>query len=355
MDGSKEKGVSVVICTYNGEKLLPATLCYLARQKVNADLQWEILLINNASIDNSAKIAVEKWNSFGSVVPFTVLNERQKGKDFALKLGFAKAKFKYVIICDDDNWLCESYLQTAYNILESNPAIGLLGGKGVPVFDKKPPFWFEKCKTLYAVGKQYLVNGEVRHYWPNYRFIWGAGAIVNLEAYDFLERKGFKRVLNSVDYPHVARSEDVELGLAIWLGGYKLWFDERLTYHHYLPEDRLKWKNFMKVVKQSISSIHYLTPYNILIFTGLNNAPKESFWKDYILLYWREVRRNFRSFKDFKILLRILTNSHIEDLHYLEKAQLWYRFMSVLKLGKGYDRIFRRILKLQKEIYHKNT
>lgn len=349
---SLKNGVTVLICTYNGEKNLPDTLMHLSRQRVEPFLEWEILLIDNASRDNSAEIALKTWSTLNRQVPLTVWREDRPGKDNAIDLGFAKAKYSYVIICDDDNWFDENYIQLAYSIMTANPEIGMLGGKGVPVFEDGcgVPYWFNRFQKFYAVGPQSYLNGEINHYWPAYRFLWGAGAIINLEAYTLLEAGNFKRILAFNKYPKVARSEDVELSLAIWLTGYKLWFDDRLIFQHFISKDKLNLSCFMKVVKQSISAIHYLRPYQVLLFTGVRDAPRKSFWWQYVVHHFRFAIGQLKSWNHFKILMRVLFNKHLEGVFYIDKAIEWYQVKSVIELGKGYDNIFKTVLTLQQEL-----
>src|ERR1700744_2439989 len=169
----KTSGISILICTHNGQKNLPETLKHVAAQKVSADLQWEVMLVNNASIDDTVATALKIWDEYKSI-PLVIIDEKKPGKDKAVDAGLYNAKYRYVIICDDDNWLNDDYVQTAYTIMEQDPAIGILGGKGVPEFEVEPPDWFFNYQVYYAIGDQHIVSGNVKHYWPKYNFIWGA-------------------------------------------------------------------------------------------------------------------------------------------------------------------------------------
>ncbi|RYE89380.1 MAG: glycosyltransferase family 2 protein, partial [Cytophagaceae bacterium] len=121
-------GITVLICTYNGAAVLPPTLEHLAAQQVPPGLNWEVLLVSNASTDDTLAMAPRLWAELGSPAPLRVLNEPRPGKHFALPLGFAEAYYPYICIVDDDNWLAPDYLGTALEIMEANPEIGALGG-----------------------------------------------------------------------------------------------------------------------------------------------------------------------------------------------------------------------------------
>ena len=70
--------ISVIICTYNGASRLPATLEKLAAQSVPAECPWEVLLIDNASTDDTA--AVAKQIAIDFPAPLRVLHEPTPGK-----------------------------------------------------------------------------------------------------------------------------------------------------------------------------------------------------------------------------------------------------------------------------------
>jgi glycosyltransferase involved in cell wall biosynthesis len=45
-------GISIIICTYNGKQKLEETL--LAILKLEATFSWELLIVDNASTDDTA-------------------------------------------------------------------------------------------------------------------------------------------------------------------------------------------------------------------------------------------------------------------------------------------------------------
>src|SRR4051812_13912450 len=97
------KGVTVLVCTYNGASRLPKTIEYLSSQTATNKISWEIIVVDNASTDNAAQIAKEEWAKYKlDTINFTVITEARPGKIHALEQGFSIAEFEYCIICDDD-------------------------------------------------------------------------------------------------------------------------------------------------------------------------------------------------------------------------------------------------------------
>jgi glycosyltransferase involved in cell wall biosynthesis len=241
------KGISILICSHNGAKNLQLTLEHIARQQIAAELSWEVLLIDNASTDGTAEKAAGIWAKLSVPVSFRIVKEPRPGKNNAIDTGLALAKYAYVLVCDDDNWLSYNYLQIAFDIMESNDQIGILGGQGVPAFETTPPAWFDKYTNYYAVGGQNTESGEIV---GAKGFLWGAGSVIRRSAYKKLTHIGFKRILTYERFPDIARGEDIELCLAIRLAGYKLWYDERLVFKHFIGKEKLTWNYLTRLVKE---------------------------------------------------------------------------------------------------------
>ncbi|NJN42415.1 MAG: glycosyltransferase [Flammeovirgaceae bacterium] len=60
-----EEGVSVIICCYNSSSRIEKTLEHLFQQKTNSRLHWEIILVDNASTDQTKATAIKRWSNLG--------------------------------------------------------------------------------------------------------------------------------------------------------------------------------------------------------------------------------------------------------------------------------------------------
>src|SRR4051812_3506356 len=106
----KFSGVSIIICCYNSSHRLPQTLKYLAHQQLADDIAWEIIVINNASEDDTKEVAIKEWNSYSSKIVLRVIDEPVPGLNNARKRGVEEAKYDIIIFCDDDNWLDKNFI-----------------------------------------------------------------------------------------------------------------------------------------------------------------------------------------------------------------------------------------------------
>ncbi len=262
MNSKAVKGVSVVICSYNGAQRLPPTLEHLSRQKVDSAIPWEIVLVDNASDDNMAALAKKQWDTTGNSVPIRMVSHPIPGKTGALQLGIEKALYDYLVICDDDNWLASNYVQLVYEIMNQHLGIGALGGKSSPAFETMPPKWFERAGSAYATGLQHEETGPL---YNNWEVLWGAGMVLNREALNKLNSSGFKYLLTTKRGKTIVSGEDDEVCYALKLIDYKVWYDSRLELQHFIPAYRLTENYLKRLMYGSATAILACEPYQRIL------------------------------------------------------------------------------------------
>jgi len=238
-------GVSVVICSYNGASRLPETLAHLARQTVPENLPWEVILVDNASTDGTAVLARQCWPTAQAIRLRTVVESRM-GLTHARRRGFAEARYDVVSFVDDDNWVCPDWVTLAAEIMGQRPDIGACGGSIQARCEVPPPWWFERYQECYAVGPQSPHSGDVT--WSK-GYLWGAGLTVRKVAWEQLASAGFEFLLMDRCGEDLRSGGDAELCLALRLAGWTLWCDPRLSLHHFIPAERLRWEH-VKAVNQ---------------------------------------------------------------------------------------------------------
>ena len=100
-------GISVVICSYNGESRIADTFCHLYQQTITGHIDWEVILVDNASTDGLVQVARQSWNG---AMPLRILSEPMPGVEHARQTGILAARYSYIIFVDDDNHLAADYL-----------------------------------------------------------------------------------------------------------------------------------------------------------------------------------------------------------------------------------------------------
>lgn len=238
-------GISIIICTYNGKSTLGKTLEHLAHQQFQCAL--EIVLVDNASTDGTKNFADQWWGESGNQdIKYHSYEQPIPGKSYAQELGYEKATYEFLLVCDDDNLLSPDYVQTAYEIMESNPEIGALGGWCEAMFEGEKPAWFEGYKKYFAVGKQSAESGDITH---KKGCLYGAGMVLRKSHWEQLNKLGFKPLLTCRKGDSLSSGGDTEYCYALRLLGYKIWYDERLHFFHYMLSRRVHMEYVSKVRK----------------------------------------------------------------------------------------------------------
>jgi len=251
-------GVSIILCCYNSAKRLPKTLAFLANQKVSSDLNWEVIVVNNNSTDDTEVITASIWRNLGNKAPLSIVAEQQPGLSYAREKGISIAKYDILLWCDDDNWLCDTYVQTAFDIMKNNIEIGALGGWCEATFETEKPQWFDDYAKYFAVSKQGKSSGDITQ---KKGCVYGAGMVLRKSHNLELKSLGFKQLLKDRVGVSLSSGGDTEYCFALRLIGYKMWYDERLYFEHYMTNGRLSLGYVSRIRKAMTYSNFILWPY----------------------------------------------------------------------------------------------
>lgn len=255
---SKQAGVSIIVCCHNSTKRLPETIKHIALQDVPSSILWEVIIVNNASTDDTHKVAEREWAKYKLSVSFKIVSQPKAGLIHAREMGFEEAQFEYCLFCDDDNWLENNYVTLAFELMENRDKLGVLGGKGVPEFEVAPPDWFWTFQDSYAIGPQSERSGNVT---LTRGYVYGAGMVVRKTAYLQVKSLGFKSLLVGRNGTQVSGGEDTELCYVVAALGYEIYYEEELLFKHYMPRNRLKISYLNELTRNFASSKMVLILY----------------------------------------------------------------------------------------------
>ncbi len=286
MPATFPKGVSIVVCTYNGAERLHSCLGSLLAQERGDDFNIELIIVNNRSTDATEDYLRTFYESYSGELTIVLIDEPNPGKSYAAERGYDQASFETIITCDDDNLLAPDFARTAFEILSSHSQVGIIGAKAIPSLIAAPPKWFDKFHRSYAVGDQYKKAGVVD---KKGAMVWGAGMVMRREYWQLLRTNGFSFITGK----DVAKAvgEDSELSLLAPIAGYQIYYSPALVLQHQISPARLQWKTFLTMCENFGRTEPFLAYYEYLQATQGDAKLPIEFYKS-----WRQhIRRQILS------------------------------------------------------------
>ncbi len=144
--------VSIIICTFNRSRLLDQTLAQFRSLDVDGCADWEILVVNNNSTDETN--AVIRRHSGN--LPLRRLWEPRPGKSYAANLAVREAKGDLLLWTDDDVLVDPGWLNAYVQAAREHSLASFFGGPITPWFESEPPEWI--ANNLPLVGCCYAVR-----------------------------------------------------------------------------------------------------------------------------------------------------------------------------------------------------
>jgi glycosyltransferase involved in cell wall biosynthesis len=128
-----QTGISVVIPAYNEEKFLPATLCAVQKaqahfnQSIPSAPPTEIVIVNNASTDKTASVAVK--------LGARVVDHEVRNISSVRNAGIKAARYSTIVMIDADSFLSKNALTEVFILMKKGETIG--GGFNVKLLTNK--------------------------------------------------------------------------------------------------------------------------------------------------------------------------------------------------------------------------
>lgn len=288
--------ITVIICTHNPRRdYLSRTLAALQQQTLPLN-EWELLLIDNASIEPVVSWVDLTWHPQARMVEEPVL-----GLTTARLRGVAEAQGKVLVYVDDDNLLAPDYLEHSRDILEQYPSVGALGGKSLPEFEVEPEPWFPQVNV--SLGLRDLGDRVQTCYWdrflssstlpsvlplqyPAFAPI-GAGLVIRRVA---MEEYG-DRLSQDSRHQSLGRSgqqltsgEDNDIILTLLERGWGVGYFPQLQLQHLIGRNRLNKAYLARLNRASCRSwvtvldLHHICPWPPIPSWSLPLRQLKAFW-----------------------------------------------------------------------------
>lgn len=285
--------LSVSLVTYNAEKYLRDCLLSLSEQSFK---DWQILIVDNGSSDNTIRFIKENYPQFKIVE-----HKNNIGFAQAHNQAIAWTKSEYVMCLNQDIVLDKDYFKETVKFLDSNKKVGSVTGK-LYKWDIQNNV---KTKTIDSVGllihSNYRVTdrGEGQEDTGEYNSneevfgVSGAAPVYRRSALEKVKIYNASHRDEYFDEDFFAYKEDVDLSFRLRLAGYSSYFvasaiawHDRSTANSHLETN---WK-IASAHRKKNKLVNYLSYRNHLLML-YKNAFRKNMLIRFFPLTWYELRK----------------------------------------------------------------
>lgn len=272
-----KKSLSVIIPNYNGKSLLEEYLPYTIEAVENAGVSYEIIVVDDASTDDSVDFLKSHYPDVKVIV-----NQENKGFSFSCNQGLYNSRNELVFFLNSDVKLTPGYFRNQWKYFGREDTFGVMG-KILEMDSKKIEV---AARSLKNVGFKFKTNKlfyqtEKSEQTPT-AFLSGANALIDAAKMKTLG--GFDEIFS----PYY--SEDLDLGLRAWRLGWKCYYDHESTCYHrgsFTTKTQCQKKQVKKIYFRNRFMVHaihlesHLLPFwfvQILLLDVLPKLLMGQFW-----------------------------------------------------------------------------
>jgi len=141
-DATGQPLATVTICTRNRAASLARTLASITEAAGAVSEDWELLVVDNGSTDNTAEVV----DGFAGSLPIRRIHHPVPGLSNARNAGMAAARGRFIIWTDDDLTVDREWLAAYLAAFRAWPDCAIFGGRAIPRYTEPVPAWFIACE-----------------------------------------------------------------------------------------------------------------------------------------------------------------------------------------------------------------
>lgn len=234
--------ISHIICTYNRAAYLPKALKALAHQNYPDYNDFEVVIINNNSTDDTQSIVEDFIRRYPNVM-VVYAHEEKQGLSNARNKAIEVSNAEWLAFLDDDAYVDADYTLNLVNFIKSNPNIKAIGGPILLDFESPKPSWYTHyLGSLFGYFKPYKTSRFfTKNFYPR-----GSNMIFHRTLFE--KYGNFNPNLGRIGR-NMMGSEEKDMFQRIYEGNEQVFYLHTAIINHLVPDFRTEL-DFVK--KQSI-------------------------------------------------------------------------------------------------------
>lgn len=221
--------LTILMATYNGAKNLTKVLAAYHALVPPAG-GWKLLIVDNASTDNTQDVIAQHAKQ----LPIYVLFTEKRGKNIALNIGLQHIEGDLVVFTDDDAIPAPNWLVSLREVADSKQDYDIFGGQINPVWPENLPEWIPRLVNL---GATFAVTPTGMPAGPTSASqIWGPNMAVRSKV--FAAGHAFNEAVGPQAGQYMMGSE-VEFTCRIERLGHKAWFTTDAVVGHIIRDNQI--------------------------------------------------------------------------------------------------------------------
>ena len=216
--------VTIALCTYNRAEFLRRALASLVAQQLSAARPFEVVIVDNASTDDTPRVAAEVAAS--AAVPVRIACESRQGVAFARNRSVAEARGEWIAFFDDDQVAEPTWLSELLDAAEKQN-VRVVGGAVRLQLDD------QSLAALPAVCRLMLGETVGRDAAQPYTASFAPGTG------NLLVHRSVFNTIGVFDTALTEAGEDTDLYRRIRAAGIKAWYTPTAVARHAVPAYRL--------------------------------------------------------------------------------------------------------------------
>lgn len=209
----------MVLPNYNGRKLMEMYLPSVMTALKNAEIQYEVIIVDDCSKDDSVAFIQQHYPDVKLVV-----NGKNLGFAGTCNRGIKEAKMELTLLLNSDVQLSPDYFAAQWKYFEQGDTFGVMGR----IMSKDGDYIEDAARILFYLGCRIKANrfyyNENAEEWAYTAYLSGANALVDTAK--LKELNGFDEIYSPFS------SEDSDLSTRAWLLGWKCYYEHASVCYH---------------------------------------------------------------------------------------------------------------------------